>query len=101
MSWKQIFHLPEEMREQVVDALYHAKLYVDKVKAIKEPAKFPTQCTTCNIAVSFTDEDLLLGSKAHNRPLFVTGYIRGQKVKCILVDMVLPSTSCISLLLMT
>jgi len=33
-----------------------------------------------------TDEDLLLGSKPHNRSLFVTGHIRGQKVKRILVD---------------
>jgi len=38
------------------------------------------------MAVSFTDEYLLLGSKPHNRPLFVTRYIRGQKVKRILVD---------------
>ena len=53
---------------------------------VKEPAKLPAQCATCNTAVSFTDEDLLLGSKPHNRPLFVIGYIRGQKVKLILVD---------------
>jgi len=69
-----------------VIALRHAKLYADKVKAVKEPAKLPVQCATYNTAVSFTDEDLLLGSKPHNRPLFVTGYIRGQKVKRILVD---------------
>jgi len=86
MSWKKIFQLSEEMREQVVVALYHAKLYVDKVKTIKESAKLPTQCATCNTTVSFTDEDLLLGPKPRNRPLFVTGYIRGQKVKRILVD---------------
>ena len=35
--------------------------------------------------MSFIDDDLLLGSKPHNRPLFVTGYVRGQKVKRILV----------------
>ena len=28
----------------------------------------------------------MLGSKPHNRPLFVTGYIRKWKVNCILVD---------------
>ena len=44
MSWKQIFHLPEELREQVVVTLHHAMLFVDKVKAVKEPAKLPTQC---------------------------------------------------------
>ena len=52
----------------------------------RQPAKLPVQCATCNTAVSFTNEDLLLGSKLHNHPLFVTGYIRGQKVKRILVD---------------
>jgi len=77
MSWKQIFYLPEEICEQVMVALHHAKLYVDKVKAVKELAKLLTQCVTYNTAVSFIDEDLLLGSKPHNRPLFVTGYIRG------------------------
>ena len=40
----------------------------------------------CNTAIIFTDDDLLLGSKPHNRPLFVTGYIREQKVNRILVD---------------
>ena len=74
------------MHEQVVIALHHTKLYADRVKAVKEPAKLLAQCATCNTAVSFTDEDLLLGSKPHNCLLFITGYIRGQKVKRILVD---------------
>ena len=40
----------------------------------------------CNTAITFGVDDLLLGSKRHNHPLFVTGYIREQKVKWILVD---------------
>ncbi|KAK4381161.1 hypothetical protein Sango_2995100 [Sesamum angolense] len=32
------------------------------------------------------DEDLLLGSKPHNRPLFVAGYAREQNVNRILID---------------
>ncbi|KAL0438959.1 UNVERIFIED_CONTAM: hypothetical protein Slati_2378900, partial [Sesamum latifolium] len=36
-------------------------------------------------AMTFTDEDLLLGSKPHNRPLFVTCYAREQKVNRILL----------------
>jgi len=74
------------MSEQVVVAFHHAKLYVDKLRGVKERLKLPTQCATFNTAVSFTDKDLLLGSKSHNHPLFVTSYIRGQKVKRILVD---------------
>ena len=38
------------------------------------------------MAITFTDENLLLGFKPHNRPLFVTGYIREQKAKHMLVD---------------
>ncbi|CAA0812524.1 Unknown protein, partial [Striga hermonthica] len=34
----------------------------------------------------FTDEDLLLGSKPHNRPLFVAGYVQEQKINRILID---------------
>jgi len=39
----------------------------------------------CNIAITFMDDDLLLGSKLHNHPIFLTDYIREQKVR-ILVD---------------
>uniref|UniRef100_A0A2N9ITV2 Uncharacterized protein n=1 Tax=Fagus sylvatica TaxID=28930 RepID=A0A2N9ITV2_FAGSY len=38
------------------------------------------QCANCHGKITFTDEDLLLGSKPHNRPLFVSGYIREEKV---------------------
>ncbi|KAL0283538.1 UNVERIFIED_CONTAM: hypothetical protein Sangu_2883000 [Sesamum angustifolium] len=37
-------------------------------------------------SMTFTDEDLLLGSKPHNRPLFVTCYARDQKVNYILIN---------------
>ncbi|KAL0340287.1 UNVERIFIED_CONTAM: hypothetical protein Sradi_4545500 [Sesamum radiatum] len=40
----------------------------------------------CMSTITFTDEDLLLGFKPHNRPLFVAGYIREQKVNRILID---------------
>jgi hypothetical protein len=44
------------------------------------------QCVNCHGKITFTDEDLLLGSKPHNRPLFVSGYIREEKVSRILID---------------
>ncbi|KAL0411441.1 UNVERIFIED_CONTAM: hypothetical protein Slati_3733800 [Sesamum latifolium] len=40
----------------------------------------------CTSTITFTDEDLLLGSKPHNRPLFIAGYAREQKVNRILID---------------
>ncbi|KAK4406412.1 hypothetical protein Sango_0647700 [Sesamum angolense] len=40
----------------------------------------------CMSTITFTDEDLLLRSKHHNRPLFVAGYVCEQKVNRILID---------------
>ncbi|KAL0295546.1 UNVERIFIED_CONTAM: hypothetical protein Scaly_3100100 [Sesamum calycinum] len=40
----------------------------------------------CMSTITLTNEDLLLGSKSHNRPLFVAGYVREQKVNRILID---------------
>ena len=48
--------------------------------------KFLPQCANCHGKITFTNEDLLLGSKPHNRPLFVFGYIREEKVSRILID---------------
>ena len=44
------------------------------------------QCANCHGKITFTNEDLLLGSKPHNRPLFVSGYICKEKVSRILID---------------
>ena len=43
-------------------------------------------CAHCCDKMTFADEDLLLGSKPHNRPLFVSGYTRGERVSRILID---------------
>jgi len=40
----------------------------------------------CTTEISFNDEDLLLGSKLHSRPLFIKGYVDEKMVNCILVD---------------
>ncbi|KAA0055957.1 uncharacterized protein E6C27_scaffold319G00830 [Cucumis melo var. makuwa] len=38
------------------------------------------------MSIDFSDKDLLLGSKLHNRPLYVSGYVREQRVDRILVN---------------
>ena len=43
-------------------------------------------CAHCCDKMTFVDEDLLLGSKPHNQPLFVSGYTRGERVSRILID---------------
>ena len=40
----------------------------------------------CHDKMTFADEDLLLGSKPHNRPLFVSGYTQGERVSRTLID---------------
>ena len=44
------------------------------------------ECYVCSPDLTFTDEDLLLGSKPHNRPLYVSSYALEQKIDCILID---------------
>ena len=85
---RKILNLPEEVRQNVVVALQHPELYADKVKDVgpsikgaSSSMKDVAQYTACNTAITFSDDDLLLDSKPHNHPLFVTGYIREQKVK--------------------
>ena len=43
-------------------------------------------CAHCRDKMTFADEDLLLGSKPHNRPLFFLGYTRGERVSRIFID---------------
>ena len=42
-------------------------------------------CYACFPNLTFTDEDLLLGSKPHNRPLYVSSSARDQKIDRILI----------------
>jgi len=72
--------------QHAVVALQHPKLYADKVKDVGPLMKDVAQYVTYNTTITFTDDDLLLGSKSHNRHLLVTSYIREQKVKQILLD---------------
>ena len=43
-------------------------------------------CAHYSDKMTFADEDLQLGSKPHNRPFFVSGYTRGERVSRILID---------------
>jgi len=76
LNWGQIFSLPKKTHQHIVIALQHPKIYAKKVKGVVEMAEMPIQCASCNTAITFTDDDLLLGSKPHNHPLFVVGYVK-------------------------
>jgi len=70
----------------MVVTLQHPEIYTDGVKGVVKMLKTIVQCASYNTIVTFIDNDLLLGSKPHNRPLFVTGYVKEEKVDLILVD---------------
>jgi len=71
MDWRQIFNLPGEICQHLVVALQHPKLYADKVKDVGQSMKDVAQYVACNTTITFTDDDLLLGSKPDNRSLFI------------------------------
>jgi len=81
-----MFNFPSETCQHKVTALQHPEIYAEKVKGVVEMAETHAQCPSCNTVVTFTDNDLLLGSKPHNRPLFMTVYFKEQKFDLILVD---------------
>jgi len=58
--------------------MHHAKLYVDKLKEVKEHAKLSTQCATHDMVVSFMNDDLLLGSSPHNHSLLGIWWLHNQ-----------------------
>ncbi|KAM2220845.1 hypothetical protein ACFX1S_019995 [Malus domestica] len=88
-SIKEALQLPKKIRMALVAVL--ASLNDHKVQESKNEGLrlWPHECATCCAAddiIHFTDEDLLLGSKPHNRPLFISGYVKEHKVNRMLVD---------------
>ena len=69
------------------------KVNLEEIKVTKEEGsethaseETVALCAHCRYKMTFADEDLLLGSKPHNRPLFVSGYTGGERVSPILID---------------
>ncbi|KAM2246208.1 hypothetical protein ACFXTI_007051 [Malus domestica] len=81
--------LPKKMRKALAAVLASSddhEVQESKNKNLKlQPHECATYCAAED-AIHFTDEDLLLGSKPHNRPLFISGYVREHKVSRMLVD---------------
>ena len=63
--------------------------YKDQVDSIEgdEVLSSPlNRSDACMACITFSDEDLLLWSANHNRPLYVTGMIRDRRINRILLD---------------
>ncbi|KAM1201783.1 hypothetical protein ACFX2J_017829 [Malus domestica] len=88
-SIEEALRLPKKMRIALVAVLESPndhEVQESKNEGFKlRPHEYAT-CCAIEDTIHFTDEDLLLGSKPHNRPLFVSGYVREHKVNRMLVD---------------
>ncbi|CAL8988476.1 unnamed protein product [Prunus brigantina] len=86
---EEAVELPEAVHVALVKALMDLDIQPNKIRKTRELEPESQDhvicCATC-ASITFTDEDLLLGSKPHNRPLFVSGYVREQKLSRMLVD---------------
>ncbi|KAA0063077.1 ty3-gypsy retrotransposon protein [Cucumis melo var. makuwa] len=71
--------LSREVKDTMIEILKND----DVSTTVTSPTK---ACDSCCMSILFSDEDLLLRSKLHNRPLYVSGYVREQKLNQILID---------------
>ncbi|KAM1444582.1 hypothetical protein ACFX2I_040715 [Malus domestica] len=88
-SIKEVLLLPKEMRRALIAVL--ASLDDHEVQESKDkvfdlwPHEYDT-CCAAHDAITFTNKDLLVGSKPHNQLLFVSRYVKEHKVNHMLVD---------------
>ena len=71
-----MLQLPNEMRNALIQVLKNPTLYATKMKGAKVLDDESHNYAKCCAVITFTDEDIQLESKPHNRHLFVTKYIR-------------------------
>ncbi|KAM2838647.1 hypothetical protein COP1_030341 [Malus domestica] len=88
-SIEEVLQLPKKIRRALATVLASPNDHEVQESKNEGLRPRPHECATCcatKDTIHFADEDLLLGSKPHNRPLFVSGYVKEHKVSRILVD---------------
>ena len=81
--------MSKELRKALIQALMDPNDYKDQVDPIEvdEVLSSPlNRCAVCMACITFSDEDLPLGSTNHNKPLYVTGRIGDERINRILLD---------------
>ena len=87
--------LPHSIRLALRKVLEDPHKYASDLAKWEDSHISSTFGASCCATISFIDEDLQLGSKLHNRPLFVSGYIQEKKKSIVsLLTEVLQLTSC-------
>ncbi|KAM1054793.1 hypothetical protein ACFX2C_002110 [Malus domestica] len=88
-SIEEALQLPKKIRRALATVLASPDDHEVQESKNKGMRPRPHECAICCAAedtIHFANEDLLLGSKPHNQPLFVSGYVRGHKVSRMLMD---------------
>ncbi|KAA0057705.1 retrotransposon gag protein [Cucumis melo var. makuwa] len=75
-----LLSLPQETKTILINALLNSA-----ASSSSAPTATYKSTPYC-MSINFSDEDLLLGSKLHKGPLYVSGYVREQRVDRILMD---------------
>ncbi|TYK14501.1 ty3-gypsy retrotransposon protein [Cucumis melo var. makuwa] len=75
-----LLSLPQETKTILIDALLNSG-----ASSLSAPT-VTYESTPYFMFIDFSDKDLLLGSKLHNRPLYVSRYVGEQRVDKILID---------------
>ena len=79
----------KELRRALIQALMDPDDYKDQVDPVEVDEVLLSslnRCAACMACITFSDEDLQLGSANHNRPLYVTGRIGDKRINRILLD---------------
>ncbi|KAL4637826.1 hypothetical protein ACB092_03G104600 [Castanea dentata] len=78
--------IPRHFQDYVFSSLTCYQISDEEESDCEEETERAIVYKACWSSIIFTDDDRLLGPKIHNRPLFVTGYIREQRVNRILIN---------------
>ncbi|XP_038687483.1 uncharacterized protein LOC119986862 [Tripterygium wilfordii] len=82
MNISEVLELPIDTRLALVQTLLNPEEYKGKIfSQIRKVS--PGDCMA---TITFTDDDLQLGTRLHNRPRYVSGIIREYKISRILID---------------
>jgi hypothetical protein len=85
-SLRKVSQLPRSSRLALDRMSEEPQKYEQFTNEVNDTKVDLSPSASCCVAITFTDEDLQLGSRPHNRLLFVSGYIKEQKVSRILID---------------
>jgi hypothetical protein len=84
LSIFDVLMMSQDLREVLIQALQSPEKY--KSYFIEQNMQETLVAAKQAACINFTDDDLLMGTVDHNRPLYITGNCGGQKIGRILVD---------------